>query len=75
MLGENNSSTFLPDVHAIFENRRDNVVAFYEKESLTSTEIGSIWLTSLVMLKIDAQHMPLVNTGPLRAFLLSSLFK
>ena len=31
VLGENNSTTFLPDVHAIFENRRDNVVAFMGK--------------------------------------------
>ena len=52
------------------------MVAFiHEKQCLTSTEIGSIWLSSLVMLKIDALHMPLVNTGPMHAFLLSSLFK
>ena len=41
--------------------------------SLTSTEIGSIWHSSLVMLKIDALQLPLVNIGPFHAFLLSSL--
>ena len=52
------------------------MVAFMRNRlSLTSTEIGSIWHSSLVMLKIDALHLPIVNTGPLHAFLLSSLFK
>ena len=73
MLGENNSTTFLPDVHAIL--RIGGIMFLYEKQSLTSAEIGSIWHSSLVMLKIDALHKPLVNTGPLHAFLLSSLFK
>ena len=35
-----------------------------EKLSLTSTEMGIIWHSSIMMLTIDALHMPSVNTGP-----------